>query len=62
VRVRLLQTVAHLDDAYAAGRLDVQDYKRQRQHYKQQLVDLTEQLHHTRQTVESVESASRRQS
>jgi hypothetical protein len=62
VRVRLLQTVAHLDDAYAAGRLDVQDYKRQRQHYKQQLVDLTEQLHHTRQTVERVESASWRQS
>jgi hypothetical protein len=61
-RVRLLRTVAHLDDAYAAGRLDVQDYKRQRQHAKQQLLDLTEQLYHAEQTAAGVEPTARRQS
>lgn len=54
-RLRLLHAVARLDDAYAAGSLAEQDYKRQRQHYKQQLRDLLEPFQRSGHVAESLE-------
>jgi hypothetical protein len=46
VRLRLLQTIAHLDDQYQAGIIDAQVYQQRRDKYKQQLLDLAQQLRH----------------
>jgi hypothetical protein len=46
VRLRLLQTIAHLDDQYQAGIIEAQVYQQRRDKYKQQLLDLAQQLRH----------------
>jgi hypothetical protein len=46
-RLRLLQTIAHLDDQYQAGTIDAQIYQQRRDKYKQQLLDLAQQLQRT---------------
>jgi hypothetical protein len=45
-RLRLLQTIAHLDDQYQAGIIDAQVYQQRRDKYKQQLLELAQQLRH----------------
>ena len=46
-RVRLLQTIAHLDDQYQAGIIETSVYKQRRDECKKQLLDLVQQLRHT---------------
>jgi hypothetical protein len=43
-RMRLLQTIARLDDAREAGTLDARQHRQQRQAYKRQLLDVAHQL------------------
>jgi hypothetical protein len=45
-RLRLLQTVARLDDQYQAGIIEARVYQQRRDEYKQQLLDLAQQLRH----------------
>jgi hypothetical protein len=52
--LRLLQTIAHLDDQYEAGELDVETYQQRRHAYKKQLLDIVEQLHAAQQDKETV--------
>lgn len=52
--LRLLQTIAHLDDQHEAGRLDVETYQQRRRAYKKQLLDIVEQLHAAQQDKENV--------
>jgi hypothetical protein len=42
----VLQTIAHLDDQYQAGSVEAQVYKQRRDKYKQQLLELAQQLQH----------------
>jgi hypothetical protein len=51
-RIRLLQTIARLDDQHEAGALDEDTYQQQRHIYKQQLVELVEHLHYSQQDKE----------
>jgi hypothetical protein len=44
VRVRLLDEIARLDDSYATGTVNLATYQRQRGVFKQQLIDLYQQL------------------
>ncbi len=46
-RLRLLQTIARLDDQYQAGIIEAEVYQQRRAIYKQQLLDLAQQLQHT---------------
>jgi hypothetical protein len=43
-RVRLLQTIAYLDDQYQAGGIETSIYKQRRDECKKQLLDLVQQL------------------
>jgi hypothetical protein len=45
-RLRLLQTIARLDDQYQAGIIEARIYQQRRDEYKQQLLDLAQQLRH----------------
>jgi hypothetical protein len=45
-RLRLLQTVARLDDQYQGGTIEARVYQQRRDEYKQQLLDLAQQLRH----------------
>jgi hypothetical protein len=46
-RLRLLQTIARLDDQYQGGIIEARVYQQRRDEYKQQLLDLAQQLRHT---------------
>jgi hypothetical protein len=52
-RVRLLQTIARLDDQHAAGSLAATVYQQRRQSYKTQLLALAEQLQQAQDAKES---------
>jgi hypothetical protein len=52
-RFRLLQTIARLDDAWAAGRLDEAVYREQRRNYKAQLLDLAQHLYRAQNAPET---------
>jgi hypothetical protein len=52
--LRLLHTIARLDDQHEAGRLDAETYQQRRRAYKKQLFDIVEQLHAAQQDKESV--------
>jgi hypothetical protein len=45
-RLRLLQTIALLDDQHQAGIIEAGVYQQRRDEYKQQLLDLAQQLRH----------------
>jgi hypothetical protein len=45
-RLRLLQTIAHLDDQYYAGIIEPSVYQQHRSEYKKQLLDIVRQLRH----------------
>jgi hypothetical protein len=51
-RVRLLRTIAHLDNQHEAGAIDEDTYQQQRQVYKKRLVELAEYLHYNQQRKE----------
>jgi hypothetical protein len=52
--LRLLHTIARLDDQHEAGRLDAETYQQRRRACKKQLLDIVEQLRAAQQDKESV--------